>query len=339
MKRVLSLLCLLVLVLSFAFTAFSADIDGIDNGAEWDGAAVLKLLDGESNCNVNFGLVKAEFDNESSAVFFSFMFIDPMLEQGNENAGISLSIEDSEPFVLTMSSTPFEYDVDKYSFSGAMSLDENNGATCEVRIGIKYGLRNRINGTVRFIDSNGAPSNFYDFSFDNEGYVSATEKYVYDNTYSETVSSGSSKTTNYKVSTKKETTHKASDDKNQDNNLNLEFIFDWFTEPETESKTAASTRNIDITERTKFEPSKSRKESSAVTAKETAKETTAIFYEDIINYETQDFASAEKDAIPLSMGSRYKIITGAVCGLALVVIAALGTYKFKNDRDENDPKQ
>ena len=70
MRKCFTVICILILTLLTASTAYSADIDGFDNGAEWDGAAVLKLVDGESNCNVNFGLVKAEFDNDNSAVFF-----------------------------------------------------------------------------------------------------------------------------------------------------------------------------------------------------------------------------------------------------------------------------
>lgn len=343
MRKCFTVICILVLTLLTASTAYSADIDGFDNGAEWDGAAVLKLIDGESNCNVNFGLVKAEFDNDNSAVFFSFMFIDPLLEQGNDNAGISVSIEGSEPFVLTMSSTPNEYDIDKYSFSGAMSIDENSGATCEIRIGVKYGLTDKISGDVRFIDSNGSPSNFYDFSFNNDAYVHTTAKNIYENTYSEKVTSDSSKKTTIKASTTKETTKKTTGDKISDDDLNFDFIFDLFTEPQTKNKTdnnaISSTKHIDKTEKVKTEVSNKREESSVGVAIQTAEETTALFIEDTSVYQSQESVYEDKKSVPLSKGSKYKIITGVVCGLALIVIATLGTFKFKNEKAENDPKQ
>lgn len=174
MKRIFAGFCVALILLSFAFSAFSADIDGYDMGTEWDNAVSYKLVDGESNCGVNFGLVKAKFDNETSAVFLCFMFIDPNLKADNDRAGISISIESASSFELTMSDNPQNADVNIYSFDGAMSIDENNGATCEVRIGFKEGLPRTVDGEVRFIDSNGEPSNYYAFTLINEGYVEPT---------------------------------------------------------------------------------------------------------------------------------------------------------------------
>lgn len=174
MKATLSLFLASILLLLLSAAAFSADIDGIDNGAEWDNATAYRLVDGESNCGVEFGLVKVKFDMENSAFFMCFMFIDPMLEQGNLSVGVSVSIENSEPFVLTMASSPQNTDIDKYNITGAMSIDENNGATCEIRVGVKAGLPKTVSGNVRFIDASGEPSNYYAFTLVNESYVETT---------------------------------------------------------------------------------------------------------------------------------------------------------------------
>lgn len=174
MKATLSLFLASILLLLLSAAAFSADIDGIDNGAEWDNATAYRLVDGESNCGVEFGLVKVKFDMENSAFFMCFMFIDPMLEQGNLSVGVSVSIENSEPFVMTMASSPQNTDIDKYNITGAMSIDENNGATCEIRVGVKAGLPKTVNGSVRFIDASGEPSNYYAFTLVNESYVETT---------------------------------------------------------------------------------------------------------------------------------------------------------------------
>lgn len=335
MKRILPVLCSLILIISFAFSAFSAEIDGIDDGAEWDNAFVLKLLDGESNCDVNFGLFKAKFDNKNSAVFFSFMFIDPNLEQGNTNAGISLIIEDSEPFVLTMSSTPNEYDIDKYSFNGAMTVDENNGATCEVRIGLKYGLKDKIEGSVRFIDSAGAPSNFYDFSIENDGYVNTTQYYYNENNYTVKTTTEKNKTTTEKMTTKNETTENKTE-----NEIDLDFIFDLFTE--TSTKRVTTTKVVKTTEKTNVQTKNYEKKNSVtlVTESLTESEATAIaVFENIQTLEITESIENNNKRVSLSDGSRYKMITGVVCGLILLIIAALGTFKFKNNKEENDPKQ
>lgn len=153
---------------------YSVDIDGTDSGVEWDEATSYLFIDGESNCGVDFGAMKIVLDNENQAVFFCFLYNDTELEQGNSQTGISLSIENSEPVIFTTGIPTAAYDSDKYSFDGAISIDENNGSTCEVRLGFKNGLPKKINGCVRFIDSHGMPSNEYDFTIINESYTDPT---------------------------------------------------------------------------------------------------------------------------------------------------------------------
>lgn len=171
MRKALACVLTVLITACLLFKAYSADIDGIDSGYEWDGATPYVFIDGESNCGVNFGIMKLILDNEKRAVYFCFMLIDPNLEVGNLQTGVSLSIENSEAVTFTAESTPENYDIDKYSFEGAISIDENNGATCEIYLGMKEGLPKTINGSVRFIDAEGIPSNEYDFSIINEGYV------------------------------------------------------------------------------------------------------------------------------------------------------------------------
>ena len=178
MKRMSAILLAFIFAAGLSLAAFSADIDGEDKGVEWDGATVYKIINGESNCGVTHGFLKVKFDNPNRAVFLCFMFIDPALEQGNTAAGISMTVEGSEPFVMTMSSSPQSYDIAKYSFDGAMSIDENNGATCEIRLGVKEGLPREIHGSVRYIDANGVPSNVYGFTLINEEYAETTARVI-----------------------------------------------------------------------------------------------------------------------------------------------------------------
>ena len=163
------------LILNFTFTALCITIDGAHNGVEWDGATVDQLLNGESNSNVDFGLVKTIIDSKENALYLCFMFIDPSLEPDNTFAGVSLSVENSESFSVTAEDTPCYSDSSDYVFNGAISIDENNGATCEIRIGFKNGLPQEISANVRFIDSEGALSNVYYFTVINKDYSETTE--------------------------------------------------------------------------------------------------------------------------------------------------------------------
>lgn len=178
MKKFSALLLAAVFAVCFVAAAFSVDIDGEDMGVEWDGATVYKIIVGDSNCGVTHGFLKVKFDNSNRAVFLCFMFIDPALEIGNTSAGVSMTVEGSEPFVMTMSSSPQSYDIEKYSFEGAMSIDENNGATCEIRLGVKEGLPREIHGSVRYIDAAGVPSNVYGFTLVNEEYKETTARII-----------------------------------------------------------------------------------------------------------------------------------------------------------------
>ncbi len=178
MKRIISFLCFIILINSIAFSVFSFTIDGNDTGIEWDGATVYKLLDGESNCGVNFGVVKIKFDYDTDSICFCFLFLEPGLTPDNQLTGISFAVDDSPFFELVAADGYRTYNINPYCFEGAIYLDDNNGVTCEVRVGIKSGLPENFDGSVRFIDSNGFYSNYYRFTVVNESYEPEEEQVI-----------------------------------------------------------------------------------------------------------------------------------------------------------------
>lgn len=178
MKKILFFFLVCFVLMSFMVNAFSINVDGIDSGIEWHDSTVYKLFQGESNSNINFGLVKVKFDNKNSAVYLCFMFIDPFLEQGNELCGLRFSVDGSSCFELYPSGSPVNNDIDKYSFDGAIYIDENNGATCEMRVGFKEGLPQVVSCDVQFVDSSGVPSNHYYIDIVNESYSRPTQLVV-----------------------------------------------------------------------------------------------------------------------------------------------------------------
>lgn len=329
MKRVLAFASAFILVICCCLTVYSFEIDGIDDGVEWYGSNSVKLLDGESNCKVNLGIVKWSLDSKNNGLYLCFMFSESELTKENINVGISLTIEDSEPFVLTMSSTPNSYDIDKYSFDGAMSVDENKGVTCEIRIGMKYGLPSQINGKVRFIDSDGSPSNFYDFTIDNETYVEETAPiYKEENPI---------KPTTKKSSTIKSTTKESS---KTTQSYGFDFL-DFLLSEETTSKKSKSKTTTKKSTTSKSE--KTTKSSvkiiekeiyiSAVTEPAAETPATTSSLSQVSN------SNAAQSNISLSEGSKYKTFTAIAGGIALIAVAVLGTLgSNKKAKNNNDPK-
>ena len=130
------------------------------------------------------------------------MFIDPVLETDNTSVGVMLTVEDSDSFTVTANNSPDCYDIADYSFDGAISIDENNGATCEIRVGFKNGISKNISAKVRFIDSDGNLSNVYPFTVINSYYSETTELIITEEETDET----ESKTTQSQKTTKEKTT-------------------------------------------------------------------------------------------------------------------------------------
>ena len=174
MKRIYTAFLAVMLLMIFMINAFSINIDGIDINNEWHDSATYNLVNNDSNCNITFGVVKVKFDNQNSAVYLNFMFIDPMLERGNLNCGAKISVEGCSPFVIVAGNSPINNEIDIYSFDAAVAADDNNGATCEVRIGFKEGMPRELFCDVQLIDSQGEPSNCYYLNLINEGYSEPT---------------------------------------------------------------------------------------------------------------------------------------------------------------------
>ncbi len=332
MRKIIGFTLAAILIFVYCFTAFGINIDGNDCGTEWDGATAYKLFSGESNSSVNFGTVKVKFAPEEYAVYLCFTFLDPCLEKGNDLAGISLSVENSPSYVLTMANSPSAADVDNYEVSGAMYIDENNGGTCEVRVGIKHGVPKELSCSVRFLDYEGVPSNVYNFTLVNESYTETTQMYiaptadnsdpVYNPDLLTTISPGTTKPK--KTNTEKTTKEKIT------------------TERTTKEKTTKATTTKKKTT-TKAEKT-TRAETK--TKKETQNQTVYVYEKEIIisqvvvtipvsvteSSTTQNDTTVETTQptqINISAGSKYKKIAGVIGAVAFIAVAAWGTASAK----------
>lgn len=323
----------IVLALCFCtfFSANSIYIDGYDSGTEWESAETQLLLNGESNCKVNFGLIKCIFDPEINTAYLCIMFQEPNLSQDNKNVGVSLQIENSEPFVVSASSVTNNIDVDKYYFDGILTIDENNGVTTEIQLGIKHGLPAVLNGKVRFYDSEGVPSNVYSFSIVNS--ESTTQKSNHSGYYE---NSGTDKTTKAlaeetTLKSSKTTTKKNKENTTKDNWAFLDLLLpEETTTKKTEKNTKKKTESSVKTTKAKSHTSKAVEITEEINATETVT---------VLITQTVQTASHINNDIGLQEGDIYKTITLIAGGLSLVVISFVGTVRAKKDKhNENDPK-
>lgn len=347
MKRFSAAVLALAMLFVFASEAVSMKIDGIDNGVDWDGATVYNLLSGSSNCGVTQGFVKVKFDNKNSAVYLCFMFIDPAMKKDNLNAGISVQIEGSTPFVLTMSNSPSDYDIDSYSCNGAMTINEHNGATCEMRIGFKSGVPQRVSGSVRFIDAQGVPSNYYGFTLVNEEYSEPTNLIISptadnkDPAYNPNLLTERSTTAKSEKTTKPKTTKATT----------TEFYIQTSPPVTYTGKTKAQTTKRTST---KTEPQSTAKRAETTKKKQTIPVGATVYYyekEVIISVVTAEQQSTqavsevptvtetetEKAAgISLSNGTKYKKAAIAIGFILFLTIAAAGTFGAKKSRPSSE---
>ncbi len=212
MKRLISATVAICIFLSFIIQAFCVSVDGFDNGAEWDGASVQLLENGNSNCKITFAAVKYSIASAENAIYLCFMFTDPDAEEFNPAAGVTLTVG-NDTFTVTMDNSPCADDTIDHSFDAAITADKNHGMTCEVRIGVKSGIPQSVDFSVRFADTVGELSSIYNFSVVNPNYTVPQENvYVplpnHGETYPEEKTTKVKKTTTQKTTVLKETTKK-----------------------------------------------------------------------------------------------------------------------------------
>lgn len=329
MKRFIAAVSAAVLIFYCSVTVFSFEIDGIDNGTEWRGTQSAVLVDGESNCKVKFGMVKWSADNEANVLYLCFNFIESEPTEENINSGVSLSVENSEPFVVTASTSPNAIDNDKYSFSGAVSANKNEDITCEIKLGMKYGIPSKVDCKVRFIDSDAKISNVYDLTIET---VEETET-----TVSTTEKEKTTKTTSPKTTKK-----------------NSEDLFDIINTKTTTAKPKKTTTvKPEKTSKTSTKTTKAKTTKAKTTKKRvpsSSKTDTQIIYEEKTQNITEistyviesEIAETEthSNVISTTEGKKYKLITAIAGGSILLLVAVLGSMKIskKSTDEENDPK-
>lgn len=336
MKRLLCAVAALLMLLAFAVSAFSVTVDGIDGGAEWDGAPVKRLFSGESNCKVNFAAVNAKVASSESAVYLCFMFKDPGAALFNPAAGVILNVG-NDTFTVTMESAPCSDDTADHSFDAAITADQNHGMTCEIRLGVKHGVPKSLDMSVRFIDTAGELSNRYAFTVENTEYSETqpvivappTERPAAPPTEKPAKTTKAKKTTTQRNTTKRQTTRKATTKR-----------------PKTTIrpvKTTAERTTKAQTQRTTKEPKTKAQRTKAVRVEGNA---TVYYYEKeviisqvIVTVPAAEAETTENAISALNHGTKMKVIITSLGFLLLLIIAAAavgGRLMSRRKADEND---
>lgn len=328
MKRLLCAVAALLMLLAFAVSAFSVTVDGIDGGAEWDGAPVKRLFSGESNCKVNFAAVKAKVASSESAVYLCFMFKDPDAALFNPAAGVILNVG-NDTFTVTMESAPCSDDTADHSFDAAITADQNHGMTCEIRLGVKHGVPKSLDMSVRFIDTAGELSNHYAFTVENTEYSETQPVIVAPPTERPAKTTKAKKTTTQRDITEKQTTRKATTKR-----------------PKTTIrpvKTTAERTTKAQTQRTTKEPKTKAQRTKAVRVEGNA---TVYYYEKeviisqvIVTVPAAEAETTESAISALNHGTKMKVIITSLGFILLLIIAAAavgGRLLGRRKADEND---
>ncbi len=314
MKKVLSVCLLLFFLLVFSLNSFSVKIDGQDYYDEWDNSETLTLVTGNSNSNIEVGIVKYIIDENNRDIYLKIMYIDSIT---SENTGVSLSVDNSASFVINVTDSYVTFDSNAYSIEAAVTVDENSGVTCEVRIGAKYGLSSVKDIYIRFIDSSSVYSNLYSFSVKTDEPISETQTVtstqlttVTTSTTKESETTSKKSTTTEKSTTKKNTTQKSTTQK----------------EKTTKNKTTKSSTK----EYTKNETAL---HSDSISFTESNIDITTSYSTTFLNSNVLSESEAS-NVVSVSDGKKYKTITAIAGGIALVAIAVLGTLGSNKKSDK-----
>lgn len=336
MKRLLCAVAALLMLLAFAVSAFSVTVDGIDGGAEWDGAPVKRLLSGESNCKVNFAAVKAKVASSESAVYLCFMFKDPDAALFNPAAGVILNVG-NDTFTVTMESAPCSDDTADHSFDAAITADQNHGMTCEIRLGVKHGVPKSLDMSVRFIDTAGELSNHYAFTVENTEYSETqpvivappTERPAAPPTEKPAKTTKAKKTTTQRDITEKQTTRKATTKRPKTTIRPVKTT--------AERMTKAQTQRMTKEPKTKAQRTKAVRVEGNATVYYYEKE--VIISQVIVTVPAAEAETTESAISALNHGTKMKVVITSLGFLLLLIIAAAavgGRLLGRRKADEND---
>ncbi|MCR5484356.1 MAG: hypothetical protein K6F09_02060 [Clostridiales bacterium] len=219
----------LAVFLFSSLRAHAVDVDGLATSREWHGgrSAVLVESGGSTNCELDYIYVSTLVDDETNSLYVLFECRSKNDIADSYRLGAEVYL-DGDVVYACRDEKLNRFDENLYSLGSAFSVSEVvRQFICEMRIGIKFGIPDRLEIGLRAYDETGAPSDYYTFTVREPQEKSAeTEKTSKETTAKKEKTTAEKKTTEKKETTTKETTEKQTAEKR--------------TEPKTDNKITAS---------------------------------------------------------------------------------------------------
>lgn len=166
-----------LLIFSITFTAAFAEsikIDGTTGNLEWNNFPLISIIstDDISNCDVTYADMRAFVDKKDPALFLCFIVMLKDFTKESAPPAVKITINNQNSIIIKYNVEKKTEDSNIYSLVSQCE-PISNGFFMEMRIGLKYGLPQKMTLGIQFIDVLGQYSNYY-------------EKLIYNTTVPET---------------------------------------------------------------------------------------------------------------------------------------------------------
>lgn len=163
MKRLISVYFSAILILFTVVFSFAAKVDGYDDGLEWQSYQTDVEVDGLHGNNICYAAMKHKYLNEYELCIF--LYAADESSAVTDGFGFIVDIFDDLKINVSDKGTELNGNSSKYSVESKMVFLDGNAASCEIIVGFKHGLPEKIIGNVSFVDGEGNNSYYYPFTF------------------------------------------------------------------------------------------------------------------------------------------------------------------------------
>ncbi len=353
MKKIITALVSVVLILSVSVPGFAVKIDGNVSNAEWYDVKAVPIHDKKSGNNVTDSYVKYEFGKNGYDLYCLFCAT-YSVSAGEENstslAGMTISFDGCEPIVLTADSESqpisltdnTSYRVTAYAFILENS-EKSHQLIVEMLLNYKAGFSaDSFRMNAAFIDETGEASNTADIKLTNPYHTTTTQKTTTEKTTKEkTTRETATKTTTTKATTVKESTSAATKNaKTVSTTRHKVTVRERTTRVKSTLPAAVTvTEKIKkaaarVKESARSYNEKTEKETKPVISAVSASVITETVTESIESEITADASAFGETNI--SRSTKYKTIVGAAAALLFGIIGVWAVRSRSDDNDEDE---
>ena len=157
----------IILCMLFSFSAFGLNIDGDIGNKEWQEASFHEVigLHDQSNCNISYSSLFYIADKDDYSLYLGLKYTADDFNLEQNFSKVETRINGVKSAVFYANGDEPEVDYENFDAEGAFRFNELMSETeCEMRIGIKYGIKDKTVLGIRIYDFMGRPSNYYEIT-------------------------------------------------------------------------------------------------------------------------------------------------------------------------------